>query len=145
MLLCVNVVLLRRNAHGAGLGRVSSNGDGRVESSSGRVSDVHTSTSRWRHPPQPHPQHHERFRSTQTSQHKARQTRNIKDLIGSFTGYDLKPAALSAEQKTLTYHHYVEAFKFANGLKKHIRDPKFSSEDVSASSETLWLNTSVLF
>lgn len=74
-----------------------------------------------------------------------RHVRNIKDVIGSFTGYDLKPAALSAEQKTLTYHHYVEAFKFANGLKKHIRDPKFSSEDVSASSETLWLNTSVLF
>ncbi|KAG8012235.1 Glutathione hydrolase 5 proenzyme [Nibea albiflora] len=44
-------------------------------------------------------------------------------------GYDLKP------QNTLTYHRYIEAFKFANGLKKHIRDPKFSSEDVKKFTE----------
>uniref|UniRef100_A0A3Q3WGJ4 Uncharacterized protein n=1 Tax=Mola mola TaxID=94237 RepID=A0A3Q3WGJ4_MOLML len=35
-------------------------------------------------------------------------------------------SALEGEQKTLTYHHYVEAFKFANGLKKYTRDPKFN-------------------
>lgn len=48
-----------------------------------------------------------------------------------FTGYNLTPASLTGEQKTMTYHRLVEAFKFANGLKKHIRDPRFSSEEVS--------------
>lgn len=44
------------------------------------------------------------------------------------TGYDLTPASLSGEQKTLFYHRYVEALKFANGLKKHTRDLEVSSE-----------------
>ena len=48
-----------------------------------------------------------------------------------FAGYKLNPASLMGDQKTLTYHRFVEAFKFANGLKKHIRDPHFSSEGVS--------------
>lgn len=48
-----------------------------------------------------------------------------------FTGYKLNSASLMGDQKTLTYHRLVEAFKFANGLKKHIRDPRFSSEEVS--------------
>lgn len=48
-----------------------------------------------------------------------------------FTGYHLNPAALTGEQKTLAYHRYIEAFKFANGIKKHIRDPQFSSTEVS--------------
>lgn len=48
-----------------------------------------------------------------------------------FTGYGLNSTSLTGEEKTLTYHRYVEAFKFANGLKKHIRDPQFSSEEVS--------------
>ncbi|TMS03685.1 Glutathione hydrolase 5 proenzyme [Larimichthys crocea] len=61
-------------------------------------------------------------------------------ILNIMKGYDLKPAALSAEQKTLTYHHYVEAFKFANGLKKHIRDPKFSSEDVKKFTEESFAN-----
>uniref|UniRef100_A0A3B4F685 Gamma-glutamyltransferase 5-like n=1 Tax=Pundamilia nyererei TaxID=303518 RepID=A0A3B4F685_9CICH len=33
----------------------------------------------------------------------------------------------------LFYHRYIEALKFANGLKKHIRDPNFSSDKVSIS------------
>uniref|UniRef100_A0A3Q3AVW6 Gamma-glutamyltransferase 5a n=1 Tax=Kryptolebias marmoratus TaxID=37003 RepID=A0A3Q3AVW6_KRYMA len=37
----------------------------------------------------------------------------------------------SFEEKTHFYHLYAEAFKFANRLKKYIRDPKFVSEDVS--------------
>lgn len=47
------------------------------------------------------------------------------------TGYHLDSSALHGEQKTLTFHRYVEALKFASGIKKHIRDPKFSSVDVS--------------
>ena len=48
-----------------------------------------------------------------------------------FTGYQLNSAPLTVEQKTLFYHRYIEAFKFANGLKKDIRDPQFASEKVS--------------
>lgn len=43
----------------------------------------------------------------------------------------MNAASLTGEQKTLAYHRYVEAFKFANALKKHIRDPDFGSEQVS--------------
>uniref|UniRef100_A0A3Q1FN03 Gamma-glutamyltransferase 5a n=1 Tax=Acanthochromis polyacanthus TaxID=80966 RepID=A0A3Q1FN03_9TELE len=52
-------------------------------------------------------------------------------VLNIMKGYDLNLTSLTGEQKALTYHRYVEAFKFANGLKKHIRDPKFSSEEVS--------------
>ncbi len=48
-----------------------------------------------------------------------------------FTGYGLNSASVKGEEKTLTYHRYIEALKFANGLKKHIRDPRFSSDEVS--------------
>ncbi|XP_049619489.1 gamma-glutamyltransferase 5a isoform X1 [Syngnathus scovelli] len=54
---------------------------------------------------------------------------NILSLVlNIMKGYDLTPASLRGEQKTLFYHRYVEAFKFANGLKKHNRDLEFSSE-----------------
>lgn len=43
---------------------------------------------------------------------------------------------LKDHQRALTYHRYAEALKFANGLKKYIRDPKFSPDDVELS---LWL------
>uniref|UniRef100_A0A8P4KAE4 Gamma-glutamyltransferase 5 n=1 Tax=Dicentrarchus labrax TaxID=13489 RepID=A0A8P4KAE4_DICLA len=33
------------------------------------------------------------------------------------------------ENKTLTYHRYIESLKYANGLKKDIRDPKFMSTE----------------
>ncbi|XP_010782357.1 gamma-glutamyltranspeptidase 1-like, partial [Notothenia coriiceps] len=46
--------------------------------------------------------------------------------------YNLSPATLKKkEEKTLAYHRIIEAFKFANGLKKHIRDPGFSSEEMA--------------
>uniref|UniRef100_A0A665T0X2 Gamma-glutamyltransferase 5a n=1 Tax=Echeneis naucrates TaxID=173247 RepID=A0A665T0X2_ECHNA len=37
-------------------------------------------------------------------------------------------SSLTGEQKTLTYHRYVEALKFANGMKKQT-NPQFSSEE----------------
>ncbi|XP_022052608.2 gamma-glutamyltransferase 5a [Acanthochromis polyacanthus] len=52
-------------------------------------------------------------------------------VLNIMKGYDLNLTSLTGEQKALTYHRYVEAFKFANGLKKHIRDPKFSSEEMA--------------
>lgn len=52
-------------------------------------------------------------------------------ILNIMKGFDLSAASLKDEQKTLTYHHYVEAFKFANGLKKHIRDPQSSSGEIA--------------
>uniref|UniRef100_A0A3Q3KRR9 Gamma-glutamyltransferase 5a n=1 Tax=Mastacembelus armatus TaxID=205130 RepID=A0A3Q3KRR9_9TELE len=49
-------------------------------------------------------------------------------ILNIMKGYHLNSASLKGDAKTLLYHYYVEAFKFANGLKKHIRDPEFSSE-----------------
>ncbi|XP_071765602.1 gamma-glutamyltransferase 5a isoform X2 [Centroberyx gerrardi] len=52
-------------------------------------------------------------------------------ILNIMKGYALDSASLMGEQKTLTYHRYVEACKFANGLKKYIRDPNFSSEEMA--------------
>ncbi|XP_029999937.1 gamma-glutamyltransferase 5a isoform X1 [Sphaeramia orbicularis] len=49
-------------------------------------------------------------------------------VLNIMKGYNLNSASATGEEKTLTYHRYIEAFKFVNGLKKHIRDPNFSSE-----------------
>ncbi|XP_042344158.1 gamma-glutamyltransferase 5a [Plectropomus leopardus] len=48
-------------------------------------------------------------------------------ILNVMKGYNLNPAS----QKTLAYHRLIEAFKFANGLKAHIRDPRFSSEEMA--------------
>ncbi|XP_061529028.1 gamma-glutamyltransferase 5a isoform X2 [Phycodurus eques] len=45
-------------------------------------------------------------------------------VLNIMKGYDLNPGSLKGEQKALFYHRYVEALKFANGLKKL----EFSSE-----------------
>ncbi|XP_068995204.1 gamma-glutamyltransferase 5a [Embiotoca jacksoni] len=52
-------------------------------------------------------------------------------ILNIMKGYPLNSVPLTGEQKTLFYHNYVEAFKFANGLKKHIRDPQFTSEKMA--------------
>ncbi|KAM6930432.1 gamma-glutamyltransferase 5a [Xenentodon cancila] len=52
-------------------------------------------------------------------------------VLNIMKGYHLNSPVLTNEQKTLFYHRYVEAFKFANGLKKHIRDPKVSSDKMA--------------
>ncbi|XP_058492256.1 glutathione hydrolase 5 proenzyme-like isoform X2 [Solea solea] len=49
-------------------------------------------------------------------------------VVNVLKGYGLNSASLQDEQKTLTYHRYIEAFKFANGLKKQIY-PQFSKEE----------------
>ncbi|XP_023198857.1 glutathione hydrolase 5 proenzyme-like isoform X2 [Xiphophorus maculatus] len=45
--------------------------------------------------------------------------------------YQVRSAPLSVEEKIRFYHRYVEAFKFANGLKRHIRDPRFKSDKMA--------------
>ncbi|XP_046904404.1 gamma-glutamyltransferase 5a [Hypomesus transpacificus] len=49
-------------------------------------------------------------------------------LLNIMKGYNLDAAAVMGEQKILTYHRYIEACKFANGLRKYIRDPQFNPE-----------------
>uniref|UniRef100_A0A8C9T0R6 Gamma-glutamyltransferase 5a n=1 Tax=Scleropages formosus TaxID=113540 RepID=A0A8C9T0R6_SCLFO len=49
-------------------------------------------------------------------------------VLNIMKGYDLDPSSVVGEQKTLMYHRYVEACKFANSRKRSIRDPAFSSD-----------------
>uniref|UniRef100_A0A665T1T9 Gamma-glutamyltransferase 5a n=1 Tax=Echeneis naucrates TaxID=173247 RepID=A0A665T1T9_ECHNA len=51
-------------------------------------------------------------------------------VLNIMKGYGLNSASLTGEQKTLTYHRYVEALKFANGMKKQT-NPQFSSEEMA--------------
>ncbi|XP_051279095.1 glutathione hydrolase 5 proenzyme-like isoform X2 [Dicentrarchus labrax] len=52
-------------------------------------------------------------------------------ILNIMKGYQLNPASLKGDQKILTYHRYIEALRFANGLKTHIRDPKFTSPEIA--------------
>ncbi|XP_072244498.1 gamma-glutamyltransferase 5a [Leuresthes tenuis] len=52
-------------------------------------------------------------------------------ILNIMKGYQLNSAPLTVKQKTWFYHRYIEAFKFANGLKKDIRDPQFASEKMA--------------
>ncbi|XP_030292712.1 glutathione hydrolase 5 proenzyme [Sparus aurata] len=47
-------------------------------------------------------------------------------ILGLMKGYHLTRSSLQGHQKIQMYHHYIEAAKFANGLKKSISDPGFS-------------------
>ncbi|XP_076859438.1 gamma-glutamyltransferase 5a isoform X2 [Brachyhypopomus gauderio] len=46
-------------------------------------------------------------------------------------GYHLNSASVQGEHQVLTYHRYIEAFKFAKGLLSYMKDPKFHSQAVS--------------
>ncbi|KAL4660381.1 gamma-glutamyltransferase 5-like [Arapaima gigas] len=46
-------------------------------------------------------------------------------ILNIMKGYNLDPSSVLSGQKTLTYHRYVEACKFANSWKRYIRDPDF--------------------
>uniref|UniRef100_UPI0037E8DD79 gamma-glutamyltransferase 5a n=1 Tax=Semicossyphus pulcher TaxID=241346 RepID=UPI0037E8DD79 len=52
-------------------------------------------------------------------------------VLNILKGYGFNSASLKGEKKTLAYHRFIEAFKFTNGLKKHIRDPQFSSAEMA--------------
>lgn len=49
-------------------------------------------------------------------------------ILNIMKGYNLNAASVNGEQKILTYHRYIEACKFANGLRRYIRDPHFNAE-----------------
>ncbi|KAL4609609.1 gamma-glutamyltransferase 5-like [Arapaima gigas] len=50
-------------------------------------------------------------------------------ILNIMKGYNLNSSSIEGDQKTLTYHRYVEACKFANGQRKNIHDPNFSSAE----------------
>uniref|UniRef100_A0A8C4F1K3 Gamma-glutamyltransferase 5a n=1 Tax=Dicentrarchus labrax TaxID=13489 RepID=A0A8C4F1K3_DICLA len=52
-------------------------------------------------------------------------------ILNIMKGYQLNSASLKGDQKKAAYHRYIEALRFANGLKTHIRDPKFMSPEIA--------------
>uniref|UniRef100_A0A8P4KEF1 Gamma-glutamyltransferase 5 n=1 Tax=Dicentrarchus labrax TaxID=13489 RepID=A0A8P4KEF1_DICLA len=50
-------------------------------------------------------------------------------VLNVLKGFHFDSNSLEGENKTLTYHRYIESLKYANGLKKDIRDPKFMSTE----------------
>ncbi|KAM9360699.1 gamma-glutamyltransferase 5a [Symphorus nematophorus] len=49
-------------------------------------------------------------------------------ILNIMKGYHLNSEDMKGEKKTLTYHRFVEALRFAKDLKRRIRDLKFSPE-----------------
>ncbi|XP_042072019.1 glutathione hydrolase 5 proenzyme isoform X3 [Haplochromis burtoni] len=46
-------------------------------------------------------------------------------ILNIMKGYKINKEPNTTDEKTLFYHRYIEALKFANGLRKRIGDPKF--------------------
>ncbi|KAI7797772.1 gamma-glutamyltransferase 5a [Triplophysa rosa] len=49
-------------------------------------------------------------------------------ILNTMLGHNLNRESLQGKEKVLTFQRYVEACKFANGLKKFMKDPNFSSQ-----------------
>ncbi|XP_073675488.1 gamma-glutamyltransferase 5a [Garra rufa] len=49
-------------------------------------------------------------------------------ILNTMLGFNLNSASLEGDEKVLTFQHYVETCKFANGLKKFMKDPNYSSQ-----------------
>uniref|UniRef100_A0A3Q0RYP1 Gamma-glutamyltransferase 5a n=1 Tax=Amphilophus citrinellus TaxID=61819 RepID=A0A3Q0RYP1_AMPCI len=49
-------------------------------------------------------------------------------ILNIMKGYNMSSEPKTTDEKILFYHRYTEALKFANGLKKYIRDPKFNPD-----------------
>lgn len=52
-------------------------------------------------------------------------------VLNILKGYNGTADCSKAEEKTLAYHRYIEAFKFANGMRKHLGDPDFVSNKLA--------------
>lgn len=52
-------------------------------------------------------------------------------VLNILKGYNMTAESSKAEEKTMAYHRYIEAFKFTNGLRKHIGDPNFISDKLA--------------
>lgn len=51
-------------------------------------------------------------------------------VLNILKGYNMT-AESTKGQKILAYHRYIEAFKFSNGLRRHVGDPNFLSDKVA--------------
>lgn len=49
-------------------------------------------------------------------------------VLNTMLGFNLSSASLEGDKKVLTFQRYVETCKFANGLKKFMKDPNFASQ-----------------
>uniref|UniRef100_A0A8C2EQ37 Glutathione hydrolase n=1 Tax=Cyprinus carpio TaxID=7962 RepID=A0A8C2EQ37_CYPCA len=49
-------------------------------------------------------------------------------ILNTMQGFNLSSASLEGDEKVLTFQRYVETCKFANSLKKFMKDPKFASQ-----------------
>ncbi|XP_051949632.1 gamma-glutamyltransferase 5a isoform X1 [Xyrauchen texanus] len=49
-------------------------------------------------------------------------------IFNTMLGYNLSHKSLQGKEKALTFQRYVETCKFANGLKRFMRDPNFASQ-----------------
>ncbi|XP_019221096.1 glutathione hydrolase 5 proenzyme isoform X2 [Oreochromis niloticus] len=52
-------------------------------------------------------------------------------ILNIMKGYKMNSEPNATDEKILFYHRYIEALKIANGLKKHISDPNFSSDEMA--------------
>ncbi|XP_063345779.1 glutathione hydrolase 5 proenzyme-like [Pelmatolapia mariae] len=52
-------------------------------------------------------------------------------ILNIMKGYKMNSEPKTNDEKILFYHRYIEALKFANGLKKHILDPKFRPDKMA--------------
>uniref|UniRef100_A0A3B4CRC1 Gamma-glutamyltransferase 5a n=1 Tax=Pygocentrus nattereri TaxID=42514 RepID=A0A3B4CRC1_PYGNA len=51
----------------------------------------------------------------------------VSFILNVMEGYNLNPASLEGKERVLTYHRFVEAYKFANAQRKLIKDPRFNN------------------
>ncbi|KAK9970407.1 hypothetical protein ABG768_026352 [Culter alburnus] len=49
-------------------------------------------------------------------------------ILNTMLGFNPSPSSLKGDEKILTFQRYVETCKFANGLKKFMKDPNFASQ-----------------
>ncbi|XP_041742937.1 glutathione hydrolase 5 proenzyme [Coregonus clupeaformis] len=49
-------------------------------------------------------------------------------ILNLVKGFHFTPRSMEGDQKVLTYHHYIEAAKFANGQRRSIHDPVFNTK-----------------
>ncbi|KAI4899968.1 hypothetical protein NFI96_025089 [Prochilodus magdalenae] len=51
-------------------------------------------------------------------------------ILNVMEGYNPSPASLEGRERVLTYHRFIEASKFAAGLRDCMKDPRFNPEKV---------------
>ncbi|KAL6456219.1 hypothetical protein MHYP_G00347610 [Metynnis hypsauchen] len=59
----------------------------------------------------------------------------VSFILNVMEGYKPNPASLEGKERVPTYHRYIEACKFAKGLRKFMRDPRFN--DITNASKII--------